>query len=47
MTGKYLCVATIAGNYERYKAWDERVGHVRNYRVGELAEAARCWLHGA
>lgn len=38
MTGKYLLVSTIAGDFERYRAWDERVGHVRNYRVGELEE---------
>jgi SAM-dependent methyltransferase len=36
MTGKYALVATIAGNFERYKRWDIRVGHVRNYQVGEL-----------
>lgn len=36
MTGKYLLVSTIAGDFERYRAWDERVGHVRNYRAGEL-----------
>ena len=38
MTGKYLLVSTIAGDFERYKAWDERMGHVRNYQVGELEE---------
>ena len=31
-----LVVTTIAGNYERYRAWDEQVGHVRNYARGEL-----------
>ena len=36
MTGKYFLAATIGGDFERYRAWDERVGHVRNYRVGEL-----------
>lgn len=36
MTGKYALVATIAGNFERYKPWDLRMGHVRNYQVGEL-----------
>ena len=38
MTGKYLLVTTMAGDFERYKTWDERVGHVRNYQVGELEE---------
>lgn len=38
MTGKQLLVGTIAGNFERYRAWDEQVGHVRNYAVGELEE---------
>jgi SAM-dependent methyltransferase len=41
MTGKYLLVTTIAGNFERYKAWDTRVGHVRNYQVGELEGKVR------
>lgn len=36
MAGKYLLASTIAGDFARYRAWDERVGHVRNYRVGEL-----------
>lgn len=36
MTGKYLLAATIAGDFDRYRAWDERVGHVRNYTKGEL-----------
>jgi len=36
MTGRYLLVTTIAGDFERYKAWDEQMGHVRNYAVGEL-----------
>jgi trans-aconitate methyltransferase len=38
MTGKYLVATTIAGDYERYRRWDERVGHVRNYRRGELEQ---------
>ena len=41
MTGKHLLVTTIAGNFERYRAWDEQMGHVRNYDVGELEEKAR------
>lgn len=36
--GKYLLVTTIAGDFERYRAWDEQMGHVRNYRRGELEE---------
>ena len=38
MAGKYLLISTIAGNFQRYRAWDERMGHVRNYQVGELEE---------
>jgi SAM-dependent methyltransferase len=34
--GRWLVLTTIAGDFERYRAWDERVGHVRNYRRGEL-----------
>ena len=36
MTRRHLVVTTIAGDFDRYREWDERVGHVRNYRVGEL-----------
>ena len=36
MTGRHLLVATMAGDFERYRAWDEQVGHVRNYARGEL-----------
>lgn len=36
MTGRDLVVTTIAGDFERYRAWDEQVGHVRNYAPGEL-----------
>lgn len=36
MTGRYLLLTTIGGDFERYRAWDEIVGHVRNYRRGEL-----------
>ena len=38
MTGRYLLLTTIAGDFERYRKWDETVGHVRNYRVGELED---------
>lgn len=36
MTDRYLVVSTIAGDYDRYLAWERQVGHVRNYRRGEL-----------
>ena len=36
--GGSLLLTTIAGDFERYRAWDERMGHVRNYRRGELEE---------
>ena len=35
MTGRYLLVATMQG---RMRPFEARVGHVRNYRYGELAE---------
>lgn len=38
MTGQYLLVTSIAGDFARYKRWDARMGHVRNYRRGELEE---------
>ena len=38
MTGRYLLATTIAADFERYKAWDERIGHVRNYQRGTRAE---------
>jgi SAM-dependent methyltransferase len=43
MTGGHLVVATVAGDIERYRPWEEQVGHVRNYRDGELeALLERC-----
>lgn len=36
MTGRNLLVATMAGDFDRYRRWEEQVGHVRNYRPGEL-----------
>ncbi len=36
MAGRYLLVTSIAGDFERYRKWDETQGHVRNYNVGEL-----------
>jgi SAM-dependent methyltransferase len=36
MVKRYLLVSTIAGDFARYRRWDEQVGHVRNYAVGEL-----------
>jgi SAM-dependent methyltransferase len=38
MTGRHLVVTTIGGDFDRYRAWDERVGHVRNYQDGELED---------
>jgi len=36
MTSKYLLVVTIGGDYERYRPWEDQMGHVRNYAPGEL-----------
>lgn len=36
MTSGHLVVTTIAGDFERYRAWEEQMGHVRNYARGEL-----------
>lgn len=36
MSSRHLLVATIGGDYERYRPWEEQVGHVRNYAPGEL-----------
>lgn len=33
---RHLVVTTIAGDLERYRPWEEQVGHVRNYARGEL-----------
>jgi SAM-dependent methyltransferase len=41
MTKHYLLVTSIAGDFERYRKWDETQGHVRNYRVGELEQKLR------
>lgn len=38
MTSKYILIATMAGDFDRYRKWDELVGHVRNYKKGELEE---------
>ena len=38
MTGKYFMATTIAGDFDRYRPWEEQLGHIRNYRVGELEE---------
>lgn len=38
MASRYLLVTTIAGDFERYRAWEEQMGHVRNYARGELEE---------
>jgi hypothetical protein len=36
MTESQLELVTIAGNFERYRPWEEQMGHVRNYARGEL-----------
>jgi len=36
MTGHYLLLGTMAGNYERYKPAEKVMGHVRNYAPEEL-----------
>jgi SAM-dependent methyltransferase len=36
MAGRHLVVASIAGDIDCYRSWEETVGHVRNYRRGEL-----------
>jgi SAM-dependent methyltransferase len=41
MAGRWLLVTTIAGDYERYRPWEEQMGHVRNYRRGELEDKLR------
>ena len=38
---QHVLLTTIGGDFRRYRAWDERMGHVRNYRRGELEEKAR------
>ena len=38
MTAGHLVVATIAGDIDRYRPWEDQVGHVRNYRPGELED---------
>jgi len=39
MTGKYLVITTVQGRMRRFEA--EEVGHVRNYKRGELAAKLR------
>jgi SAM-dependent methyltransferase len=36
MCSRYLLIVTIGGAFERYRPWEEQMGHVRNYRPGEL-----------
>lgn len=38
MTQGHLVVTTFAGNFERYRKWEQQMGHVRNYRSGELED---------
>jgi hypothetical protein len=41
MAARHLVVTTMAGDYERHRPWEEQVGHVRNYRRGELEDRLR------
>ncbi len=41
MCSRWLMISTIAGDFERYRPWEEQVGHVRNYRRGELEAKLR------
>lgn len=36
MTGKYLLIVTVQGDYEKFIKWEKLMGHVRNYNEGEL-----------
>jgi methyltransferase family protein len=36
MTSKYLVLTTIGGELERYRRWEDQMGHVHNYARGEL-----------
>lgn len=38
MTDGHLLITTISGDFERYRPWEEQMGHVRNYKRGELEE---------
>jgi len=38
MTGKYILLTAIGGDLQRYENWEQQMGHVRNYRIGELEE---------
>jgi SAM-dependent methyltransferase len=33
---RYLMISTMAGDFERHRAWETHLGAVRNYRRGEL-----------
>lgn len=35
-TGLYALISTMAGDFERHRTWETRLGAVRNYRRGEL-----------
>jgi SAM-dependent methyltransferase len=38
MCSRHLVLTTIGGDLDRYRPWDEQMGHVRNYVRGELEE---------
>ena len=41
MCRRWLVVSTIAGDFARYRRWDQQVGHVRNYARGQLEDLLR------
>ena len=38
MTRQHVFLTSIAGDFERYRPWEESQGHLRNYAVGELED---------
>jgi len=36
MARRHVVLTTICGDFDRYRPWEEAMGHVRNYRRGEL-----------
>jgi trans-aconitate methyltransferase len=41
MCSGHLLVTTIGGDFDRYRPWEEQMGHVRNYCRGELEHKLR------
>jgi hypothetical protein len=44
MSSKYLLLTTMAGDFHRYEPWERQMGHLRNYRPGQLE--AKLQRHG-